>query len=210
MLLQTPISTDCWINATWDEFIQVSENPAWEKSKSYYYNKELRIETMGVGPDHASDNTMIAFIVTLYCTLKGIPAKGLTNASYRKTGMSEGQPDLSYYFGDRAQAAPQGRSIANLDTDPPPDLVIEIADTSLGDDIGKKRLLYEDMAVSEYWVVDVVNVQVLAFEILQQGSQRITSSKVLPGLAIATLVEALEQSRTLDQSQVGAWLLEQF
>jgi hypothetical protein len=33
---------------------------------------------------------------------------------------------------------------------------------------------------------------------------------VLPGLAIAILTQALQQSRTLDQSQVGAWLMAQF
>ncbi len=38
----------------------------------------------------------------------------------------------------------------DLDIYPPPTLVIEVANTSLADDQGEKRLLYEAMNVSEY------------------------------------------------------------
>jgi Uma2 family endonuclease len=47
--------------------------------------------------------------------------------------------------------------------------VIEIANTSLSDDIGQKRLLYEDLGVAEYWVVDVVNIRIIAFTITSAG-----------------------------------------
>ncbi|HEY9805791.1 MAG TPA: hypothetical protein V6D04_04435, partial [Candidatus Obscuribacterales bacterium] len=52
--------------------------------------------------------------------------------------------------------------------------------------------------------------QILAFEIAGGGSRRIVESKVLPGLAIAVLRQALEMSRQMDQAQVGAWLLSHF
>ena len=42
------------------------------------------------------------------------------------------------------------------------------------------------------------------------GSKRITSSGVLPGLQMSVLEEALQLSRTQDQSQVGAWLMARF
>jgi Uma2 family endonuclease len=31
------------------------------------------------------------------------------------------------------------------------------------DDIGKKRLMYEDMGMKEYWVIDVKNVEILVW-----------------------------------------------
>ncbi|HEY9749993.1 MAG TPA: Uma2 family endonuclease [Allocoleopsis sp.] len=209
-LLQTQIATNTWVPSTWEEYIQVTDDPAYAKAKGYYDNGRMRIETVGVGPAHASVNTLIIFAINLYCTLLGVPLQGLTNCSYRQTGVREVQPDISYYFGDRAQLAPQGSAIADLATVPPPDLAIEIADSSLNDDLGQKRLLYEDLAISEYWVVDVENRQTLAFEIADGGSRRITESKVLPGLAIAVLRQALEMSREMNQAQVGAWLLTQF
>jgi Uma2 family endonuclease len=81
------------------------------------------------------------------------------------------------------QLAPTGSSVVNLDSNPAPDLAIEIAYTSLSDDLGEQRILYEDLEVAEYWVVDVKKARITAFTIIASGgSQRISVSEVLPGL----------------------------
>ncbi|MEG4288166.1 Uma2 family endonuclease [Microcoleus sp. C2C3] len=209
--LKTKLPTDIWVAATWEEFIAMADDPAYSKAKCYYRNGQMRIETMSVGPDHSRDNAIALFAINLFCTIKGISLNGLDNCSYRKTGVRECQPDVSYYIGERAQLAPSGSSIASLDVTPPPDLVIEVADSTLADDIGEKRLLYEELKVAEYWVLDVQKSQIIAFAIIaDNGSRRIVQSEVLPGLTIAVLEEALRRSRTEDQAQVGAWLLAQF
>ena len=163
-----------------------------------------------IGNDHSLDHTIIIFAVNLYATLKGIPLNGRDNCTYRQTGFQECQPDISYYIGDNSQVIPWGTSVINLDDYPSPELVIEVATTSLADDQGQKRLLYEDLQVKEYWIVDGQNVRMLAFAIENGGSRRISESLVLPGLEMPVLEEALRQSRTINQSQVGAWLLQQF
>ncbi|MGJ5629615.1 Uma2 family endonuclease [Nostoc sp. CALU 1950] len=208
--LQTQLATDTWIAATWDEYIQIIENPAYQKAKGYYHNGHMRIEMPPVGNDHASDHTIILFAVNLFASIKGIALNGKDNCTYRKAGFKEAQPDVSYYIGENAGVIPYGTSIINLDIYPPSDLVIEVANTSLADDQGEKRLLYEDLGVKEYWILNVQNVQVMAFAIENQGSRRITESQVLPGLAISLLNDALRQTRQINQSQVGAWLLTQF
>ncbi len=88
--------------------------------------------------------------------------------------------------------------------------MIEIAKTSLLDDLGTKRSLYEELGIAEYWVVDVQNAEIIAYAIADQGSKRIQESQVLPGLVIAILEEALRRSREMNQSEVCAWLLSQF
>ncbi|MEG4224903.1 Uma2 family endonuclease [Microcoleus sp. N9_B2] len=209
--LKTKLPTDIWVAATWEEFIAMADDPAYSKAKCYYRNGQMRIETMSVGPDHSRDNAIALLAINLFCTIKGIAVNGFNKCSYRKTGVRECQPDLSYYIGERAQLAPKGTSIASLDVTPPPDLVIEVADSTLADDIGEKRLLYEELKVAEYWVVDVQKSEILAFAIIaDNGSRRIVKSEVLPGLTIDVLEEALRRSRTEDQAQVGAWLLAQF
>lgn len=208
--LQTKFPTDSWVIATWDEYIQIIENPTYEKAKCYYHNGKLRIEMTPLGHDHACDNTIISVAVSLYSAIKGIPVKGLTNCTYRKTGFDDAQPDVSYYIDEMADVVPWGTSIIDLNIYSPPALAIEVANTSLADDKGEKRLLYEDLNVKEYWIVDVRNVQVLAFAIANGGSRRISESKVLPGLAISLLQEALQQTRQMNQSQVIVWLLAQF
>ncbi|NEP91371.1 MAG: Uma2 family endonuclease [Okeania sp. SIO2C2] len=208
--LQVKTSTDTWISATWDEYLQTIENPIYAKAKSYYYQGKFRIEMSPVSHDHASDNTLISIAIGIFCSLKNIDNKGLTNCSYRKIGFQEVQPDISYHIGDNANIIPWGTSIVDLGTYPPPDLVIEIANTSLSDDKGEKRLIYEDLKIKEYWIVDVKNVDIIAFTMVDGGSKRITESIVLPGLVIDVLKAALQQSRSINQNQVIASLLSQF
>ena len=215
---KTTPPSNTWINATWEEFVAIADDPAHEKATCYYYDNQMRIETMGVGPDHAVDNGILHTAIVLYCTLKSIALRGLINASYRKSGSQEAQPDASYYVNENALLVPQGNTIIDLETYPAPDLVIEVSATSLNDDLGVKRLLYEELGVREYWVVNVETAQILAFKILvseatspeYRGSQRITHSNVLPGLKIATFETALAARKTQDDSQIMATLMTEF
>ena len=51
----TEYPTDRWVDATREEFVAISDDPKSEKASCYYYNHQMRIETMGVGPDRAVD-----------------------------------------------------------------------------------------------------------------------------------------------------------
>jgi Uma2 family endonuclease len=163
-----------------------------------------------IGNDHASDHAILIFAVSLYATLKNLTFNAKDNCSFRRSGYREVQPDISYYFAEKANLIPYGTSIIDLNQYPPPDLVIEISKSTLNDDLGNKRLLYEELGVSEYWSVKVEYPQIFAFEIIDRGSKRIDISKVLPNLKLAVLESALQQARSKDQSQVGRWLISQF
>jgi Uma2 family endonuclease len=208
--LQTPILSDTWIAMPWDEYAQLIEDPAYAKAKGYYYQGHTRIEMLPVGFDHAKDHSVLTIAINLFVILKAIPLTIADNCSYRKAGLRECQPDLSCYIGKRANSIPSGTSIVNLDRFPAPDLVVEISKTTLLDDLGTKRSLYEALGVSEYWVVDVENAQIAAYAMNLDGSQRIDQSQALPDLKIATLDEALQRARQYDQSAVGLWLMTQF
>ncbi|MEM8674285.1 MAG: Uma2 family endonuclease [Cyanobacteria bacterium P01_G01_bin.67] len=201
---------DIWVNATWDEFIKNIEHPACQSAKGYFYQDKYRIEMTPIGNEHSQDHFIINHAIYLYATLKGIPLTGKDNCSYRQVGLREFQPDLSCYVGDNVNAVPWGVGIVNLDEYPVPDLVIEISNTSLADDLGEKRLLYEDLQVAEYWVVDIQKTTIIAFAMENGGSKRITESKVLTGLKLDILSEALRQSRNVNHSEVGKWLMQQF
>ncbi|MEA5551056.1 Uma2 family endonuclease [Anabaena cylindrica UHCC 0172] len=207
---QIQLPTYTWIYASWQEYEQKLTNLLNEKAKSYYYKGHMRLEMAPVSFDHGQDHVIIIFAVALFTALKGIPATGLDTTTFRKTGIQDCQPDVAYYLRKNAQSIPSGTGIVNLNRYPAPDLVIEIAKTSLLDDLGTKRSLYEDLNVAEYWVVDVQNAQIIAYAMADHGSKQIRESQVLPGLAISILEEALRRSREINQSQVGAWLLSQF
>jgi Uma2 family endonuclease len=209
-LLQSKIVTDTWIKASWDEYLQAMDNPDYEKAKFYYDQGRLRIEMSPLGNDHASDHSIISTGINLYSILKGISLNGKDNCTYKKAGCKSAQPDLSYYIGETVNAVPFGTSLIDLDEFPSPTLVIEVANSSLYDDLGAKRLLYETLGVLEYWIIDTQNVQIIAFSIADGGSKRITQSQALLGLDIKILDQALQKTRQENHSQVGAWLLKTF
>jgi Uma2 family endonuclease len=208
--LQEKTTANTWTKADWNTYLNTIDSPEHEKHQGYYYSGYMRIEDMPTGADHSRYHVILTFAINLFCTIGGIAINGLDNCTYRKTEIRECQPDLSYYTGERARLAPVGKSLVNLDEQAIPNLVIEISNTTLEDDLGAKRLLYEEMGISEYWVVDVQNSQVYAFEIFDRGSKRIDTSIVLQGLSIATITEALNLSKEQDQSQIGQWLMGEF
>lgn len=209
-LLQTKPLLETWLPASWQEFVDLADAPDSQKLKSYYYNCRMRFEPMTTGSDHSKDHMTTTMGVGLFASLQGIPINGHNECSYRKKGYTEFQPDASYYVGVNADVIPWGTRIIDLDQYPLPDLVIEISDTSFADDLGTKRLQYEDLGIAEYWIVNVQTMQIFAFAHGQDGSiRRIRESIVLAGLKLEILEQALQRSRQENQSTITAWLMEQ-
>ncbi|NJL39052.1 MAG: Uma2 family endonuclease [Leptolyngbyaceae cyanobacterium RM2_2_4] len=208
--LQTKIPTDTWVNASWEEYLQVVDDPTYSETKGYYFNGRMRLEMSPLGNPHSRDHFIVISAIALFASVRGIDLDGHDNCTYRKTGCEEAQPDVSFYLGANAEVIPWEATIIDLDVYPSPDLVIEVAYSSLADDKGEKRLLYEALGVREYWIIDVQNVQLIAFEVQNQGSRKIEQSQVFPGLDMALLEEALRRSRQMNHGKVSAWLLSQF
>jgi len=202
--------TDEWVKASWEEFLALGDRPELEKARFYYDHDSMRIETMPIGSGHGRDNAILAQTVSLYGTVKNIRFTGFTNGSFRKLGVRECQPDLAYYIGAEFRIPPKTSKPIDVEEFGVPQLVIEIASTTLGDDLGRKRLLYERLGVQEYWVVDVAGGEVIAFAVADGGSRQIRESLVLPGLAIALVEEALKRSQTEEDGEINRWLLQVF
>ncbi|MEP0915351.1 Uma2 family endonuclease [Leptolyngbya sp. DQ-M1] len=202
--------TDTWVSATWEAFLALVDLPEFEQARCYYDAGWMRIETMPIGFAHGRDNSLLASVVTLYGTLKNLPFLSITNGSFRKAGERECQPDLAFYIGSELPTIPRSNSPVDVNLFGPPTLAIEIASTTLSDDLGQKRLLYERLGVREYWVVNVETATVIAFEISNGGSRQIQISLVLPDLPLAVVEEALRRSQTEEDGAVNRWLIEQF
>jgi Uma2 family endonuclease len=202
--------TDAWVKATWEEFLALADSPELERARFYYDNGYMRIETMPIGSGHSQDYTLLSQTVSLYGTIKNIRIKGFTNGSFRKQSMRECQPDMAFYIGADFKIPPKTSKPIDVSEFGAPHLVIEIASTTLSDDIGRKQLLYERLEVQEYWVVDVDAGEVIAFEVANRGSKQIQESKVLPGLKISLIEETLKRSQTQDDGEVNRWLLQVF
>jgi Uma2 family endonuclease len=67
----------------------------------------------------------------------------------------------------------QGRPSANAAHPTTAELVIEVADSSLGYDTNEKRLLYARAGIKEYWVVDINGRRLLVYRDPQAGDYAI-------------------------------------
>ncbi|MCU0544489.1 MAG: Uma2 family endonuclease [Oscillatoriaceae cyanobacterium Prado104] len=205
------LETDVWVRATWEEFLAFAGNSACEKGKFYYYEEQMRVEMSPVGPSHGRQNSIIPYAVILFATFGNIQVVQFANTSFRKAGLREFQPDLAYYIGSGLRVPPDdNNSPINLDLYDPPSLVVEIGASSFNDDLGVKRLLYEQAGIREYWVNNANRRSLVAFVINNEGSGRIHQSQVLPGLEIAVVEEALHRSQTEDDAAINRWLIQTF
>ncbi|MBE9111123.1 Uma2 family endonuclease [Nodosilinea sp. LEGE 07298] len=205
-----PIATDQWVSIQWAEYLHILEAPALEEARCYFDSGYMRLEMAPLGALHGRENSIISTLVVLFTTLKGMRMVELTNTTFRKAGLQDAQPDIAFYIGQSFTLPPRDNRPINVIEHGAPQLVIEIASTTLNDDLGRKRLLYERLGCQEYWVVDVEAAQVIAFAIADRRSGQIANSEVLPGLAIATVEEALRRSPTEDDATINRWLLDLF
>lgn len=181
-------TTDTWVQATWEEFVALcdhfSDSQEFEKAQCYYDSGWMRIETVGTGSGHGQDNTLLSQVVSLFGIVRNIRLKGFINTSFRRAGVRECQPDLAFYIAAEIPDPfpPKTTELISVEAYGAPTLAIEISLSTLSDDLGQKRLLYERLGVREYWVVDVQNAIVTAFAVKDGGSWEIRVSQVLLGL----------------------------
>jgi Uma2 family endonuclease len=188
----------------------IASQPQYDQGRCYYEQGWLRVEMAALGPLHGRHNAIVARVVSLFATLQNLTIVEFTNTSFRRPQKLECQPDSAFYVGENLRLPPRNNAPVDLNEYDVPTLVIEVASTSLSDDLGRKRLLYEHLGVQEYWVVDAIESQIYAFEVQAGRSGQIQTSLVLPGLAIATVEAALHRGQTEDDGAINRWLIEQF
>ena len=200
--------TDAWVKASWEEFLALANNPDYEKGKFYYYRECLRIETADVGSLHGRQHSIVSGIISYYASIKNFRFIELRNSSFRHPNVVEFQPDLSYYIGADFELPPLTDLPINIREFKLPELVVEIGVFSLGDDLGKKRLMYEQLGVKAYWTVDANNDSIIAFSIADRGSKEAEKSLVLEGLELGVVEEALKRSHNCDNTAIYRWFIE--
>ena len=205
------IAWDIWVKASWAEFMALADDPSLEKARFYYDRSFMRIEMSPVGPTHAHENAIVSKVIGIFAALENIVIYEYINCSFRRKNHAEFQPDIAFYIGSALKLPPKNNTPVNLNESDLPSLVVEISSSTIHDDLGYKRLLYERLWIKEYWVVNAYTTEVFAFAIADGCSGRITQSQVLQGLEIAIVEEALQRSHAdEDDSAIARWLLDTF
>jgi Uma2 family endonuclease len=204
------IELDTWVPAAWETYEALCNRPDFEKARCYYDQGWMQLEMAALGPWHGRDNAVVLKVIGLFAGLTNLRAVELINTSFRKPGAREAQPDIAFYLGQSFQLPPRNNQSIDVQIYGAPQLVVEIASTTLSDDLGPKRLIYERFGVQEYWVINVATSKVVAFTVANGGSREIRDSQVLPGLALSIVEAAIERSQTEDDGALTRWLIRAF
>ena len=114
-------------------------------------------------------------------------------ATWKRQSLDRGvEPDCCYYVAHASQVI--GKRKFDLETDPPPDIVVEIDITN---ESLEKFSIYAALGVPEIWRYDSKKIQF--YELTGNKYRQVPQTHSFSGLTPAMLTTALEQSKTAGQ-----------
>jgi Uma2 family endonuclease len=183
-------------SATWDDYLYHVENTNSHLERVFFHLGTLWIEDMGnEGISHSRFNKL--FTMMFYCwfsRIEGVKFDLLGGCVIEKPQTQGASPDEVLYIGEGSPQYVEGEPRrVNLSQWRVPDLVVEVADTTLASDLDEKKQLYLALAIPEYWVVDVKGKRVLAFRLVDSKYRECSESVALSGLPIELLERTIER-----------------
>jgi len=199
-------------DATWQDYLTICNHPTLDWQKISFYRGWLWVNMGKEGPEHASVSDLMTAIFFAWAFLHPeVPLQSYGRCLIEYPETHACAPDLVLYKGEnipRYQAGEPRR--IDLRVQRAPDLVGEIADTTLSLDLDEQKQLYASLGIPEYWVIDVKGRRVFAFALAEDGRYRaIAQSQVLAGLQIALLEQALERLASETNTAAANWFLQQ-
>ncbi|MFS8854540.1 Uma2 family endonuclease, partial [Synechococcus sp. H55.2] len=144
-------------DATWQDYLTIGNHPTLDWQKISFYQGWLWVNMGKEGPEHASVSDFITIIFGFWAFLHpDVPLQSYGRCLIEYPETHACAPDLVLYKGEnipRYQAGEPRR--IDLRFQRPPDLVGEIADTTLSLDLDEQKQLYASLGIPEYWVIDV-------------------------------------------------------
>ncbi len=199
-------------DATWNDYIMLRESEADDWRKIAFYKGHLWADMGTEGPGHSGFSDLMTIIFGFWAYLHS----DIVFQSYGRCLIDLPEthacaPDLVLYKGEDIPKWKSGepRRI-DLKRHRVPDLVGEIADTSLSLDLDEQKRLYASLGISEYWVIDVKGARLFAFGLMESGQyEPIAISQILEGLPIDLLERTLERLSEETNTAAANWFMKQ-
>jgi Uma2 family endonuclease len=199
-----------WPNATWTEYLHRIENPINDQERIFFDLGKMWIDMGNEGINHSRFNKLLTMILFIWFSRKtDVKFDLLGGCTIENPPTQSAAPDEVVYIGGHSPRWKPGepRRI-NLERWRVPDLVAEIADTTLATDLDEKKQLYLALGIPEYWVIDVKGQQVFAFRLVDGKYQQCSESVALAGLPIELLEQTLSQMDN-DNGNAALWFATQ-
>jgi Uma2 family endonuclease len=198
-----------WQPATWEDYVFYRDRPDRERMRLFFNHGYLLVIDMGKeGIDHAAISDLFTMLIYIWFSQNpGQIFSSFGRCLLEKPKTQAGAPDLVLYLGEdypRWQAG-EPRKI-DLNKWRVPNLVGEIADTTLATDLDEKKHLYAELGIPEYWVIDVRGKRVFVFLLQENGEYKeCNNSLALSGLPISLLGETLARLDTETNGSAALW-----
>jgi len=179
---------------SWDDYERLLDELSDRPRLRVSYDRG-RVEIMTPLPEHETYGRFIDALVRLYSELKNLTVESYGSATWKSRALARGvEPDACYYTISADRIIGKHHRI-DLESDPPPDIVVEI-------DITNESLtkfgIYTALSVSEIWRYD--GREMRFYELADGLYRELSESRSLPGLNSAMMAAALEQSKTDGQT----------
>lgn len=190
---------------SWDEYEEVLSELGDRAGRRVSYD-EGRLQIMSPTPEHEEYKESILRLAQVLAEETNIILETRGSTTYRRRRKAKGaEPDTSFYVRNAAYMI--GRRRIDLETDPPPDVVVEI---DLSNESLSKFPIYAALGVAEIWLYD--GRQARMYELAEGSYQERARSLAFPVLTDVALTDFLAQSKTAGQSAALAafrvWLSE--
>ncbi|MGH9900575.1 MAG: Uma2 family endonuclease [Pyrinomonadaceae bacterium] len=153
-----------------------------------------RLEIMGPRADHEKPKDFILALARVLAEETDTTLETLGSTTYRLRKKLKGaEPDTSFYVQNAARII--GRQTLDLETDPPPDVVVEIDTTN---ESSGKFPIYAALDVPEIWLYD--GRKMLFYQLTGQDYAEVSHSSAFPLLSAEVLTEFLGRSEAEGQT----------
>ena len=176
-------------DVSWEEYEELVERRD-EVSHVRLSYDEGRLEIMSPSAEHERYARLFEHLIAILTEELNLEFDSCGSVTLRRQKKSKGtEPDDCFYIRNLAQIL--GRKQINLETDPPPDLAIEIDITHPALD---KLPIYAGLGVPEVWRYNGARVEF--YRLVEEGYAVIPASDLFPFLMPAALVEYLRLGST--------------
>jgi Uma2 family endonuclease len=156
---------------------------------------EGRLEVMSPSAEHEAYKDFILRIAQALSEELAVALETRGSTTWKRRTLRKGaEPDACFYVASAHRVI--GKRTIDLESDPPPDIVVEIDVTT--ESLGKFPI-YAALAVPEIWRYDGTRFQI--YELTGQTYVEAAGSRFFPGVDGQMLLESLALSKTRGQTE---------
>jgi Uma2 family endonuclease len=180
-------------NISWDTYDKLLDAFGEHRAVRLHYDEGV-LEFMVPLEAHENPSDVLGALIFNLAVDCGLTIKSMASTTLRRQPLQKGaEPDKCFYI--QNEPLVRGKTV-DLETDPPPDLVVEVDITH--SDINKNAL-YARLGIPEFWRFNGKTLRIFQ---LQDGSyQEVNVSPTFPWLDKQVIYNFLEQCRTLGEAQ---------